>query len=303
MYKYKLTDKNNNPILDSKGEHKIIDLYESDLKFIKHNGVKCNNIVSNKKVFANNTLQNRIDNFLKDGENLDLSHMDLNILPELNDKIIKKVKYLYINENNLRDVDLSKYVNLLTVDVSVNYLTKIPKLPRSIIELDISHNRIESLTELYDLNKLERLMCNNNYIKTIPPINNLQMLHCVSNQLTSIPKMNNLVELYCKNNLINKIESPYLEILDCTNNKLTQLDSFKKLKILLCDYNQIDKLTNLNLLEVLVCNDNKIKRLDYFPNLQELTIDYAQDISISHLYVVTESIVYDDNVISIIFNK
>lgn len=303
MYKYKLTDNNNQPILNSKGEQKIIDIYESDLKFTNHNGIKCKNIISDQKIFPNNTLQTRIEKFIKDGENLDLSHMDLNTLPLLNDKIVKQVKHLYISENNLQTIDLSKFVNLLTIDLSTNYLTTIPKLPRSVIELDISHNHIKSINELYDYNKLERLMCNNNMITSLPPINNLQVLHCINNKLTFIPKMNNLVELYCKNNEITKIESLNLEILDCTNNKLTQLTNFNNLTILLCDYNQISELHNLNKLEVLVCNNNNIKKLDYFANLQELTIDYANNITISKLYVVTESIIYDDSVISIIFNK
>lgn len=136
-------------------------------------------------------------------------------------KTVKGVEYftylevLYVDYNEITEIDLSKNVNLLSFDCYDNKLT----------ELDISNNI------------------------------NLENLSCGRNEITdlNIEKNKNLKSLYCQDNKLTHIDvssATTLEFLGCNNNDITSLDlsSCKEsLQILSCRSNDITYLSLANM--------------------------------------------------------
>lgn len=176
-----------------------------------------------------------IINFKK---NMELSN-DVDIDDNDNDAIFKLKKLEITEKNKLVFLDHLNDFSNLTILICVKLkLTKLPKLPETLIELDCSQNKLTILPKLP---------------KTLIELN-------VSlNLLTKLPKLpKKLMQLTCNGNLLTSL--PKLP---------------KSLRILSCNYNQLTYLPELpDKLYLLDCFDNKIIELPFLPaNLKSININ------------------------------
>ncbi len=159
---------------------------------------------------------------------------------------------LYLNNNKVEDIDLSKNKALHTLTCNQNQLST----------LDVSNNT--ELTFLY---------CESNKLTTLDFAKNteLRILYCRSNQLTAlnISKNTALTSLSCSSNQLTTLDvsnNTELTSLGCSSNQLTALDvsNNTELTYLDCDSNQLTTLdvTKNTKLTYLTCRDCPIKVLD-----------------------------------------
>lgn len=198
---------------------------------------------------------------------------------QLDDKGISSLKgieyfpnltYLYCNNNNLTELDISKNPKLKILYCNRNKLT----------QLDYSAN--EELSELY---------CNNNELQSLSGIHPaLTKLQCSGNKISTMtlnaPK---LTSLMCSKNKLTGLGSshlPELKTLDCSSNQLTYLliEDCTKLERLYCSSN---KLKNLNVstfasLVYLDCSNNELEYVNMSANTALKTaFVYSNKIKIS----------------------
>ena len=139
---------------------------------------------------------------------------------------IYKVEKLTITENKLVFLDVLNHFSNLTILICVQLkLKKLPKLPETLIELNVSGNLLEKLHKLPKT--LIKLDCSHNKLTILPKLpKKLNQLTCNSNLLTSLPKLpKNLRKLSCLyNNLTYLPELPdKLILLNCYDNKIIEL--------------------------------------------------------------------------------
>jgi len=179
-------------------------------------------------------------------DSLDLSGLNLKNIPDLKKLIIwnklKYIKHLFINNNEIYDmsIDFKNFINLKTLDISHNKLTRIINLPDNLEELSCCNNTI---TDIQSHDKLLRLNCNSNQII----------------KLNQYLKLNNLI---CNNNKINTIQSyPELNKLSCVNNPLLKIENQLSLIQLDCSYTRVKNIINCNNLTHLICNNTPINNI------------------------------------------
>ncbi|MCD9583527.1 InlB B-repeat-containing protein [Tenacibaculum maritimum] len=207
----------------------------------------------------------------------------------------KKLKFLALQSNLLKTLDISKNTALEVLNCSSNQLKTLDISKNTALEvlycgknqltrLDISHNnnlkklscRVNKLSELNLTNntKLESLFCEANKLRELDLSKNLALtfLYCTDNQLTRLNTSNNpqLAYLFCgSNNIvdINTQHNPLLIRLDCSRNKLTTLDvsDNKELETFFCSYNALETLDlsqNKKLAYSFYCDNNKLSSLN-----------------------------------------
>ncbi|CAA0200189.1 InlB B-repeat-containing protein [Tenacibaculum maritimum] len=207
----------------------------------------------------------------------------------------KKLKFLALQSNLLKTLDISKNTALEVLNCSSNQLKTLDISKNTALEvlycgknqltrLDISHNnnlkklscRVNKLSELNLTNntKLEELSCDANKLRELDLSKNLALtfLYCTDNQLTRLNTPNNpqLAYLFCgSNNIvdINTQHNPLLIRLDCSRNKLTTLDvsDNKELETFFCSYNALETLDlsqNKKLAYSFYCDNNKLSSLN-----------------------------------------
>ncbi|WP_024741786.1 InlB B-repeat-containing protein [Tenacibaculum maritimum] len=207
----------------------------------------------------------------------------------------KKLKFLALQSNLLKTLDISKNTALEVLNCSSNQLKTLDISKNTALEvlycgknqltrLDISHNnnlkklscRVNKLSELNLTNntKLEELSCDANKLRELDLSKNLALtfLSCPDNQLTRLNTSNNpqLKYLFCgSNNIvdINTQHNPLLTRLDCSRNKLTTLDvsDNKELETFFCSYNALETLDlsqNKKLAYSFYCDNNKLSSLN-----------------------------------------
>ncbi|EAW7092929.1 LPXTG cell wall anchor domain-containing protein [Listeria monocytogenes] len=194
------------------------------------------------------------------------------------------LEILYLEDNQLKSIDVSKNLNLKDLACSNNPLAN----------LDVSKNLA-----------LEELTCENNELTQLDVSQNtaLEYLYCPRNQLTKLDVSKNsaLRYLACDVNQLTNLDvskNPALTNLGCTKNQLTDLDISQNpnLSTLVCSDNQ---LTNLDVsqnqsLAYLTCDNNKLKKLDIDQNLalielscennQLTNLDTTQNLALEILY-------------------
>ncbi|HBJ9062173.1 TPA: LapB repeat-containing protein [Listeria monocytogenes] len=167
------------------------------------------------------------------------------------------LEILYLEDNQLKSIDVSKNLNLKDLACSNNPLAN----------LDVSKNLA-----------LEELTCENNELTQLDVSKNtaLEYLYCPRNQLTKLDVSKNsaLRYLACDVNQLTSLDvsqNPALTNLGCTKNQLTDLDVSQNpnLSTLVCSDNQ---LTNLDVsqnqaLAYLTCDNNGLKNIDIDQNL------------------------------------
>ncbi|EAG9347193.1 LPXTG cell wall anchor domain-containing protein [Listeria monocytogenes] len=194
------------------------------------------------------------------------------------------LEILYLEDNQLKSIDVSKNLNLKDLACSNNPLAN----------LDVSKNLA-----------LEELTCENNELTQLDVSQNtaLEYLYCPRNQLTNLDVSKNsaLRYLACDVNQLTNLDvskNPALTNLGCTKNQLTDLDVSQNpnLSTLVCSDNQ---LTNLDVsqnqsLAYLTCDNNKLKKIDIDQNLalielscennQLTNLDTTQNLALEILY-------------------
>ena len=105
--------------------------------------------------------------------------------------------------------------------------TNLNSLSEDILTLNVSNRSIKSLPNLTKFKNLQKLICSNNQLTSLPTLpQKLEIFNCFDNQLTSLPTLpQNLKILYCSNNqLISLPTLPQnLKVFDCNNNPISEI--------------------------------------------------------------------------------
>lgn len=219
-----------------------------------------------------------------------------------------ELKYLYLQFNELKSINLKNssalvwadlYTNdLFSLDVTTNPLLEYLRLGyNNISVLDLSNNKTLGflcctsnrfkILEVTDNNYLRTILCIGNLLHTLIVENceELETLHCDFNYLTSLNLHNlpNLQSFSCTANILTELSFHNCLSLDevlCYDNEINSLDfsSLKQLTSVACERNQI---TSINFagcenLTTLSCDNNLLDKLDISssPNLSTLSCKY-----------------------------
>lgn len=188
---------------------------------------------------------------------------------------IDKIIFITISNTNITFIDsFIKFKNLKYLDISNNKINILPKLPKSITELDCSHNNLNDL-KLDNLINIDKINCDNNNINYIHN-KYVKQLSCSDNKINNL-KCESLIKLYINNNLLTNLNNinKLISVLECSNNKIEDLPQF-------------------NNLSILFINDNKIKSVPIMDNLEELYI-YNNDGNITIPYMKKLNLIVLDN--------
>lgn len=213
-------------------------------------------------------------------EYLDLNRLELTCIPC---HLEITLCYLFISDNKLTSLgNLSNLINLKVLDCGNNELSYLNNLPKNIVELVCSGNKLSTLDTSY-LPYLKILDCSSNNITSLIYGNLLTSLECDNNKLTTLPSLKSFLTmkmLTCsKNNLSYVPEYPNLKMLDCSDNKIEKINNLSSLEELYCDKNNISSITNLPQIKIISCIENEDIALPYFNNLSEITCDYTLDVN------------------------
>lgn len=289
-------------------EKNRITIYENDLKF-KHK--RQIDFSSNLIEFASDDIKTKsthnldtIEYRLNDAKKNDFMMIDLSYLSldNLNEIFIsehhKKCEILFLNNNNLSGYcDFSKFLNLKVIDVQTNNIEELI-IPKTIIELTASDNIIENLQS--DLPNLERLIINNNKLKTLYEYSNLELLECTSNQIEVIGFYPKIKKIIVNNNPLKSIEQlPFLSYLDITECPIDSIPIFMNLKHLVASRTKLTELNpqmiNLEFIEII---GTPIKRLTYFENFDCILLSVNLTKSVSSKYkLISDAIITQKGVI------
>jgi len=209
---------------------------------------------------------------------LDLSNLELNEMPSIPEDLYS-IDYLFINNNNLVNIDLKFFTSLRVLDIRDNKISTIDFLPLSLEEL-VCDNCM--LTYICAHQNLKTLHCSDNLLKNISSYPSLLNLECHHNQITSIQTFPNLQKLTCGYNPLDNIEIQPLIFLDCQHTNISSIDMFDKL-------------------EIADIADTKIKKILYIKTLKNIGLN-DNDIMLASKYKIASSICLD-NKIDIIFRQ
>ena len=188
-----------------------------------------------------------------------------------------KIRELNCENNQLKDIDVSKNKEIRTLNCSYNQIDAIDVGDLTkLTTLKIYNNNLKNI-DVSKNDALFELWISNNAISEINVGNNknLDLLQCGFNQLTKLDVSKNikLTNLNCSNNKLSTLNlsaNTNLVNLYCIENLFTELDikSNIALKSLWCSQN---KITNLNLtnnidLTILSCEGNQLSALDLTSN-------------------------------------
>ncbi|XP_078677882.1 uncharacterized protein LOC144914180 [Branchiostoma floridae x Branchiostoma belcheri] len=244
-----------------------------------------------------------------------LSHNDITVIPASAFASSGSLQYLLLDHNKLSDSGISEKsfqstANLEYLYLSDNHLTKVPpKLPQSLIHLDLQNNVISVISGLpfLQLRHLEVLNLENNRLQSqnMPAnaflgLKNIRTLDLSRNSFTSVPQLtlrsvsNTLRRLDLSDNTLGTLQplcfSNYkaLRSLDLTRAGISSIDATAflgtwRLKELRIDFNNLtrvptDALAEIDYLEELYLTGNPISLLTStsFIKLSELkTLDIS----------------------------
>ena len=189
---------------------------------------------------------------------------------------------LYVNDNNLTNIDISANTALLTLFCSSNALTSLDVSNNTaLISIQCDDNQLTAL-DVSNNTSLVSLFCHINNITTIDVSNNtaLQNLSVRENQLTTLDVSNNtaLVSLICSINNFTSLDisnNASLTHLECGELGLSTLDVSNNTAL-----SHLDCRSN-NLTTLDVSNNTALDRLDcYFNNLTELDLSANTNLTV-----------------------
>lgn len=217
------------------------------------------------------------DEYPDDSEYIELVHLKIRSLEDLDLGRFKQLKSLVLRQNLLDSISEVKYLN------------------KDIEELDFYDNRIKHISShVNELTKLQNLDLSFNKIRNIKNIEdlvNLKNLYFVQNKISEIvnlEKFDKLVNLELGGNRISKIENldtlVSLEQIWLGKNKISRLENLNKLhnlKILSIQSNRLTKLEGLEELvnlEELYLSHNAISKIEGLENNLKLnTLDITSN--------------------------
>jgi Leucine-rich repeat (LRR) protein len=265
-----------------------------------------------EKIYLNtnlDTIKYRLKECIKNGKKiLDLKYLELKMFPDLDSDIIENLEELYIGNNELESLpDLNHFKNLLVLDISINKINKLKKMPKKLIEFTCFDNKIEDISNISVCANLKTLFISNNLITSLDFLNNhqnLEILMANNNKISDIPQ--NIIKIrkiHIRNNNITKIKSyNNLIYLDCQNNNLEYIAPMNNLRdLILSDNTQIEDIPvfkSLKYLEILNTNISKIK---YMNKLEELICIKDCVKYISSKYKLDYSSIHKDKYLNLFF--
>lgn len=196
---------------------------------------------------------------VKDVKILDVSKSNISDLQGIS--AFENLEILYCNNNNLKNLDLSKNLKIK--------------------EIYCYNNNIENLN-ITGLSNLKIIQAHKNQIQSINLETNKELtyVNLSKNKLSYLDIRNStyLEKLYITDNVLKELKMDYhpmFDELDVSNNLLTFLDSFKfqKIETLKCSSNNLSSLdcSQYPQLKYLYCFDNQLDNLKLDnPNLSEL---------------------------------
>lgn len=195
--------------------------------------------------------------------------------------------------NNVKDLN-TLLPNLISVDLSSNDIKYLTGIPKEIMTLNLSDNRIEDITPFSEYHELQRLTLDKNNLTRVTNLSkniHLTTLNLASNQIMNIRGIEQLINLrslnVSDNQLHGKINFKFFNFmnlieLDLSKNNLqeiTGLQYLPLLRILNLDDNNLIKFDCKNSkLAKLLIRFNHIKKLDIskLPELRSLKFDGNQ---------------------------
>lgn len=276
-------------------------VYKNDLKYRKHRNLDKNKILFNDEITRElydtdlDSIDYRMKECIESGcITLDLKHMDLtdNTFPKISTTISKKLKYLFMSDNNLTKIPdfVIMFPCLEVIDISYNNISRVDDIPVTLNELCIRDNPLSYFKINKICSSLKIIDCSNCLLREIANnFTNLEILICSNNKLTSINNHCNLKKLICNSNKISHIsDCVKLEYLDCNdNNILNNLsDDMIRLEHIVCSNTSINKLPYKSPLKTVESFNNKISELQYIPTLKEFLCNNDQLKLISEKYKI-----------------
>lgn len=274
-------------------------VYENDLKFRSNRNIDPEKAdwfdEKTKKKYS--TDQDNLEYRLRECQKsnfsfLDLSHLKLSDIPKLSNEIFYKIKYLFLNDNNLENIgdNLNQFIDLEVLDISCNKIKQISKLPTTIKEFVCHNNKLETIPKHKHITKID---CSHNFINLLNEYPELKDIICHDNKLSNIPTYKNATRIICKNNPLTHIhDQPNVSYIDCSKTDIVKLvSSIPNLTHLVCNdtkINDVSNLKNLVVLEILGCNN--LTKLPYLPNLQDLLFQNTIQLMIESKYKVEKCI-------------
>lgn len=230
--------------------------------------------------------------FPDDTEYLELVHLKIRSMDDLNLARFNHLKGLILRQNLLDSFGAIKYASdeLEELDLYDNRIKHISSHVNDKVQLrnlDLSFNKIRNIKNIEKLTKLENLYFVQNKITDIVNLEtftSLKNLELGGNRITQIKNLDplvNLTELWLAKNRISKLENlstlKNLKILSIQSNRITKiegLEGLENLEELYISHNGIEKIEGLdkNLkLTTLDITGNRVSKLENLSHLKELT--------------------------------
>lgn len=243
------------------------------------------------------TIDNDTDlaaDYPSDSEYLDLIHLKITSLEDLNLARFKKLESLCLRQNLIvstgavGELPVETMEELDFYDNRINHISSKVNQLVNLKVLDFSFNKIKNIKNIENLTKLENLYFVQNKIKEIKGIETLQKLKNLElggNKIEAINetllKMPSIEQLWLGKNRIPKFQNldslVNLRVLSIQSNRITKfegLDKLVNLEELYVSHNGIEKIENLEnntKLTVLDVTSNRIEKLENLSHLKKLT--------------------------------
>lgn len=146
--------------------------------------------------------------------------------------------------------DLPNCISLVCRNCS---LQELPILPKRMEHLDVSENKITSISKLP---KAEYCNISHNSITILPKIYCKDFV-CSNNILTNIRLSSKVSYLTCNNNRLQSLDTKNALIVDCSYNNIRVLDGMKKVIRFVCNNNRITKIPNSKYVQYINCSYNE----------------------------------------------
>lgn len=200
-----------------------------------------------KELIANNNRIGSLENY----NNSILEYLDCSF----NEKIklprdLKKCRHFFCSDSKLDTCDISKYTELINLDLSNNVLFKIFFFKDSnskIKEINIENNKLDELPVF--LSEILYLNCKNNMLTYIPNYPKLKILDASKNKISNFESLNDFEKVIMNDNSLATISAPGAKFIDISNNIVSQIQISEKNEKIYAQFNPISKLrySKLNL--------------------------------------------------------